>query len=326
MKAYPALPADANVQAWLVRIAHRKAIDVTRAAARRAIPVAETPDTTAAAAADSRDLDLTNALSTLPAKQKQAVAYHHLAGLPYAEVAAGPRRQHRCRPTRRGRRHRHLATLLSLRRRTESWTPMSTYDLTSALMNAYAASPEHLRRLHDRLATAAQGEGVLDVAYRTLDTPLGGLLLAGTERGLVKVAYAVQDHEQVLEELAATISPRVLLAPSRLDAAAREVEEYLAGLRRTFDLPLDLRLARGFRRDVLTHLQDIGFGQTASYAALAAAAGSPKAFRAAGSACATNPLPIVVPCHRAILSNGRLGQYVGGLDAKRTLLTLEQTA
>ncbi len=91
-------------------------------------------------------------------------------------------------------------------------------------------------------------------------------------------------------------------------------------------MPLDLRLARGFRRDVLTHLQDIGFGQTASYAALAAAAGSPKAFRAAGSACATNPLPIVVPCHRAILSNGRLGQYVGGLDAKRTLLTLEQTA
>lgn len=203
---------------------------------------------------------------------------------------------------------------------------MSTHDLTGELMSAYAASPEHLRRLHDRLATAAQDQGVLDVAYRTLDTPLGGLLLAGTERGLVKVAYAVQDHDLVLEQLAATISPRVLLAPARLDAAAREVEEYLAGRRTTFDLPLDFRLARGFRRQILTHLQDIRFGQTASYATLAAAAGSPKAFRAAGSACATNPLPIVIPCHRAILTNGSLGQYVGGPDAKQTLLTLEQAA
>ncbi len=196
-------------------------------------------------------------------------------------------------------------------------------DVTGELTRALTGSPDHLRRLHDRLTAAAQNEGILDVAYRTIDTPLGSLLLAASEQGLVKVAYAVQDHDTVLEQLASTISPRLLLAPARLDPVAREIEEYFAGQRTTFDLPLDLQLAHGFRSSVLTHLRDIAYGTTASYAALAAAAGSPKAFRAAGSACATNPLPIVVPCHRAVLSNGSLGQYVGGAEAKRTLLTLE---
>lgn len=203
---------------------------------------------------------------------------------------------------------------------------MSTNDLTGGLMRAVTASPEHLRRLHDLLAAAAQAEGILDVAYRTVDTPLGALLLAATEQGLVKVAYAVQDHDTVLEQLADTISPRVLRSSARLDPAAREIEEYFAGQRTTFDVALDLRLAHGFRRDVLAHLRDIAYGTTASYAALAAAAGSPKAFRAAGSACAANPLPIVVPCHRAVLSDGSLGRYVGGEEAKRTLLTLEGAA
>ncbi len=199
-------------------------------------------------------------------------------------------------------------------------------DVTGELTRALTGSPDHLRRLHDRLAAAAQNEGILDVAYRTLDTPLGSLLLAATEQGLVKVAYAVQDHDTVREQLASTISPRLLRSPARLDSAARELEEYFAGQRTTFDLSLDLQLAHGFRRDVLTHLRDIAYGTTASYATLAAAAGSPKAFRAAGSACATNPLPIVVPCHRAVLSDGSLGRYVGGEDAKRILLTLEEAA
>jgi methylated-DNA-[protein]-cysteine S-methyltransferase len=203
---------------------------------------------------------------------------------------------------------------------------MSTNDLTDELTRAVTGSPEHLRQLHDRLAAAAQAEGILDVAYRTIDTPLGPLLLAATEQGLVRVAYAVQDHDTVLEQLASTISPRLLRAPARLEPAARELEDYFARQRTTFDLPLDLRLAHGFRRSVLTHLRDIRYGTTASYATLAAVAGSPKAFRAAGSACATNPLPIVVPCHRAVLSNGTLGQYVGGAEAKRTLLTLERAA
>ncbi len=199
-------------------------------------------------------------------------------------------------------------------------------DVTGELTNALTGSSEHLRLLHDRLAAGAQAEGILDVAYRTLDTPLGVLLLAATEQGLVRVAYAVQNHDTVLEQLASTISPRLLRSPGRLDAAAREIEDYFARRRTSFDVALDLRLAHGFRRSVLTHLRDIAYGTTASYAAVAATAGSPKAFRAAGSACATNPLPIVVPCHRAVLSNGSLGQYVGGAAAKRTLLTLEAAA
>jgi methylated-DNA-[protein]-cysteine S-methyltransferase len=182
------------------------------------------------------------------------------------------------------------------------------------------------RRLHDRLAAAAERAGILDVAYRTLDTPVGPLLLAATEAGLVRVAYTREGHEQVLQELATRISPRVLLAPLRLESAARELEEYFAGRRRIFDLPLDLRLATGFRRTVLDHLPEIGYGTTASYAAVAAAAGSPRAVRAVGTACATNPLPVVVPCHRVVRSDGTLGQYAGGVEAKRTLLDLEAAA
>ena len=182
------------------------------------------------------------------------------------------------------------------------------------------------RRLHDRLAAAAERAGILDVAYRTLDTPVGPLLLAATEAGLVRVAYTREGHEQVLEELATRISPRVLLAPLRLESAARELEEYFAGRRRIFDLPLDLRLATGFRRTVLDHLPEIGYGTTASYAAVAAAAGSPRAVRAVGTACATNPLPVIVPCHRVVRSDGTLGQYAGGVEAKRTLLDLEAAA
>jgi len=121
-------------------------------------------------------------------------------------------------------------------------------------------------------------------------------------------------------------NPQLLRSPARLDAPARQIEEYFARRRISFDLPLDFRLAHGFRRSVLAALRNVGYGATASYATLAAAAGSPKAYRAAGSACATNPLPIVVPCHRAVRSDGTPGRYIGGVEAKRTLLTLEATA
>ncbi|MCW2725746.1 MAG: Methylated DNA-protein cysteine methyltransferase-like protein [Frankiales bacterium] len=180
------------------------------------------------------------------------------------------------------------------------------------------------RRLHARLEAAADETGLLDVAYRTLDTPVGALLLAATEKGLVRVAFAREDHAAVLDRIAQLVSPRVLHAPGRLDPAARELEEYFTGRRSTFDLPLDFSLARGtFRRVVLTHLPEIRYGQTASYASVAAAAGSPRAVRAVGSACATNPLPVVVPCHRVVRSDGTFGQYAGGPEAKSTLLTLE---
>ncbi len=179
------------------------------------------------------------------------------------------------------------------------------------------------RRLHARLAAAAAGAGILDVAYRTIDTPVGPLLLAATEQGLVRVAYDREDHDTVLAQLADRVSPRVLRAPARLDSAARQVDEYFARRRRLFDLPLDFRLSHGFRRTVLTHLIEIGYGETASYAAVAVAAGSPKAVRAAATACATNPLPVVVPCHRVVRSGGAIGRYVGGTYAKKALLALE---
>jgi methylated-DNA-[protein]-cysteine S-methyltransferase len=185
---------------------------------------------------------------------------------------------------------------------------------------------ETTRRLHARLVADADADGVLDVAYRSIDTPVGPLLLAATGAGLVRVAYAAEDHDRVLGQLAARISPRVLRAPARLDRAAREIDEYFAGRRTSFGLPLDLRLSAGFRRTVLTHLPQIAYGSTASYATIAAAAGNPRAVRAAGTACATNPLPVVVPCHRVIKSDGTLGRYVGGEAAKQTLLTLEGAA
>ncbi|MBC2589640.1 methylated-DNA--[protein]-cysteine S-methyltransferase [Rhodococcus aetherivorans] len=183
-----------------------------------------------------------------------------------------------------------------------------------------------LTRLHARLILDAEAADLLDVAYRIVDTPVGPLLLAATPAGLVRVAYAAEDHEAVLARLAADISPRILAAPARLDDAARQLDEYFRGARTAFDLPLDLRLARGFRREVITHLPRIGYGRTASYAEVAAVAGSPRAVRAVGTACARNPLPVVLPCHRVVRSDGDLGRYVGGVDAKRTLLRLEAAA
>lgn len=203
---------------------------------------------------------------------------------------------------------------------------MNTNELARNLERAFPGDPAGLRRLHARLAAAAQRDGILDVAYRTIDSPVGPLLLAATEAGLVRVAYASEDHDAVLQALADRISPRVLNAPARLEAAAGELDEYFAGRRRSFDLPLDWRLSAGFRLSVLSHLGEIGYGQTASYATVAALAGNPKAVRAAATACATNPLPVIVPCHRVIYSDGRIGRYSGGPEAKRSLLTLEAAA
>jgi methylated-DNA-[protein]-cysteine S-methyltransferase len=203
---------------------------------------------------------------------------------------------------------------------------MSTDDLTEDLNRAFPDTPDQLGLLHERLAAAADRDGILDIAYRVVDSPVGSLLLAATGAGLVRVAYASEDHDAVLQSLADRISPRILSAPARLDEPARQLAEYFAGRRRGFDLPLDWRLAAGFRRAVLSHLPEIGYGDTASYAAVARLAGNPKAVRAAATACATNPLPVVVPCHRVIYSDGRTGRYLGGSDAKRTLLSLEAAA
>jgi methylated-DNA-[protein]-cysteine S-methyltransferase len=202
----------------------------------------------------------------------------------------------------------------------------SNTDIIRDLARSTDATPAKLTELRAQLATAAEREGILDVAYRIVDSPVGPLLVAATERGVVRVAYASEDHDGVLQTLSERISPRVLNAPARLDSVARELDEYFDRRRQSFEVPLDWRLSTGFRSTVLHHLPEIGYGHTASYAAVAQLAGNPKAFRAVGTACATNPLPVIVPCHRVVRADGAMGGYLGGVDAKRTLLTLEAAA
>ncbi|GLW98045.1 methylated-DNA--[protein]-cysteine S-methyltransferase [Microtetraspora sp. NBRC 16547] len=197
-------------------------------------------------------------------------------------------------------------------------------DMTALLSTPVDAGT--LSRLHRRLEQAAERADLLDVAYTTIDSPVGKLLLAATPKGLVRVAYAREDHDRVLEALGQKLSPRILRAPKRLDVVAREIDEYFAKHRQVFDLTLDLSLSRGFRRLVQTHLPEIGYGQTRSYRDMAELVGNPKAVRAVGTACATNPLPIVVPCHRVLRTDGTLGGYIGGLEAKTMLLNLEAAA
>lgn len=194
----------------------------------------------------------------------------------------------------------------------------------SGLDQAYAASDSHLERLLGRLVATADEHDEVDVGYRVVDGPVGPLLLAATQRGLVRVAFASEGEDAVLQDLADRVSPRVLPLPHRLDETARELDEYFGGRRRRFDVPLDWQLSSGFRRDVLTHLAvDVAYGRTTSYAGLAALSGSPRAVRAVGTACATNPIPVVVPCHRVVRSDGSMGRYRGGEEAKHALLELE---
>jgi methylated-DNA-[protein]-cysteine S-methyltransferase len=197
------------------------------------------------------------------------------------------------------------------------------YDPLTALRDV---DSDALARLRDGLSDRAADVGLLDLGFRTIDSPLGSLLLVASERGLIRIAFASQDHDRVLTELAGQVSPRILRAPGRLEPAARELDEYFAGARRSFDLQLDLATTGEFRRAVQLLLPTIGYGQTVSYTQLATRAGRPTAVRAAASACATNPLPVVVPCHRVLRSDGSLGGYLGGVTAKRALLDLEARA
>jgi methylated-DNA-[protein]-cysteine S-methyltransferase len=174
-----------------------------------------------------------------------------------------------------------------------------------------------------RLADGAAAEGLLDVAYATVDSPFGPILVATTPRGLVKVSLPNYDAGEALEDLAARISPRVLEAPARLDDVRRQLDGYFEGRLREFDLPLDWRLSRDFRRRVLRAIARIPYGRTRSYMQVAASAGNERAVRAAGTACGANPIPIVVPCHRVLRTGGALGGYGGGLAMKESLLRLE---
>jgi methylated-DNA-[protein]-cysteine S-methyltransferase len=171
-------------------------------------------------------------------------------------------------------------------------------------------------------ARAAE-EGLLDVAYTTADSPFGPLLLAKTGRGLVRVGLPNQDADELLVDLADRVSPRVLEAPRELDEVRRELDLYFEGKLDRFDLPLDWRLSAGFRQRVLRAINRIPYGQTRSYTEMARRAGSERAVRAAGSACGSNPIPLVVPCHRVLRTGGALGGYGGGLPMKQALLELE---
>jgi methylated-DNA-[protein]-cysteine S-methyltransferase len=175
----------------------------------------------------------------------------------------------------------------------------------------------------NRLAARASEEGLLDVAYTTADSPFGPLLLASTRKGLVRVGLPNQDSDELLVDLATRVSPRVLEAPAQLDEARRELDLYFAGELTEFDLPLDWRLSKDFRRRVLRGIARIPYGQTRSYTEMARSAGNERAVRAAGTACGSNPLPLVVPCHRVLRSGGALGGYGGGLPMKEGLLRLE---
>jgi methylated-DNA-[protein]-cysteine S-methyltransferase len=175
--------------------------------------------------------------------------------------------------------------------------------------------------LEQAIVDRAEREGLVDVAYATVESPLGPLTVAATAAGLLRVAY--DGGDEVLEDLAARVSPRVLESPARLDRARRELEEYFEGRRTRFELPIDWSLARGFTRRVLDVTARIPYGELQSYAVVADRAGSPRAVRAAGNALGANPMPVVVPCHRVVRSGGGLGGYTGGLGRKEFLLRLE---
>jgi methylated-DNA-[protein]-cysteine S-methyltransferase len=197
-----------------------------------------------------------------------------------------------------------------------------TDDLERRLRGA-AASELDLAALHEALARRAAGEGLLDVAYGTYDSPLGPLTVIVTPRGLVRLSYPDERIDAQLAEIAQRISPRILEAPERTDAVRRELDAYFAGHLHRFEVPVDWRLVRGFAGNVLRATARIPFGSASTYREVASEAGSPRAYRAAGNALGSNPIPIVVPCHRVLHADGSLGGYTGGLDRKRFLLRLE---
>src|SRR3954465_5030178 len=186
--------------------------------------------------------------------------------------------------------------------------------------------PDHAAALATRTAARAADEGLAEVTYATVDSPVGRLVAGAPPRGLARLAYELENGglDSVLDDVAARLSPAIVEAPARLDAVRRGPDEYFEGRRRGFDLELDWALVRApFRRAVLQACAQIPFGATRTYKDMAIAAGAPTAFRAAGGALGSNPIPIVVPCHRVLASSGGLGGYTGGLERKRLLLAIE---
>jgi methylated-DNA-[protein]-cysteine S-methyltransferase len=197
-----------------------------------------------------------------------------------------------------------------------------THDIETLLRDA--RRPPSSDAAAARFAARAESEGLVDVAYTHVDSPLGPLLAAATDRGLVSLSYlGFREEDVVLERIAAKVSPRVLESPARLDPVRRELDEYFSGKRRSFGLAIDWSPMADFQKRVLSATAAIPFGGHASYGEVAERAGNPRAFRAAGTALGKNPIPIVIPCHRVWAAGGKLGGYTGGLERKRALLELE---
>ena len=173
------------------------------------------------------------------------------------------------------------------------------------------------------LAAAAAERGLLDVAIGSTDSPVGELLLAVTPRGLAYVGFEEEERDELLARFARELSPRILEHAAAIDDVRRELDEYFAGRRRSFDLLLDRRLIRGIARDVLATTAKVPFGRTTTYGVVAERIGRPRASRAVGNALGSNPIPIVIPCHRVLRAGGDVGGYAGGPERKRSLLRLE---
>jgi methylated-DNA-[protein]-cysteine S-methyltransferase len=197
---------------------------------------------------------------------------------------------------------------------------MSELELTLSLSGDLSRDAA---RAADRFVQTATESGALDVAYATLDSPFGRLLVAASSRGLLRLAYPDEPIDTLLEELAREVSPRILEAPGRLDPMRHQLDEYFAGRRRQFEFPIDWRLVHGFGRDVLRVTAHIPFGKVSTYRDVAVRTGRPRAVRAVGNALGANPMPIVIPCHRVVRTGGGLGGYTGGLYRKERLLELE---
>lgn len=201
----------------------------------------------------------------------------------------------------------------------------ATKKVEAALQADNESTPKDWGRIRGDLAKQAGTKGLVDVAYEIHESPFGPLVVSATRAGLVRVALSVENEAAVLEDLAQRISGRILKTDRPQITKARvQLDQYFEGKRRKFRLKLDWQLVHGFRREVLAATKEIPYGDTRSYTDMAVEAGSPKAVRAAGSALATNPLPIVVPCHRVLKSDGQVGSYLGGSSMKKELLEMEK--
>src|SRR5262245_9590060 len=204
--------------------------------------------------------------------------------------------------------------------------PMTDNQLKQALRNSTTGGD--LDRAVERVLAEADRDGLIDIAYAGMDSPFGELLIAATDRGVVKLALPSHrgselSEEEILRQLADDVSPRVLRSPKRIDPVRRELDQYFEGKRHDFDVPVDWQLSHGFTGEALHAVAQIPYGETRSYGEIAKAAGNARAFRAAGTACGRNPVPLIVPCHRVVQSGGGIGNYGGGPEMKRALLELE---